>query len=53
MVDGDGCGGEAGAGDDAATSVTLEPGSVLLMAGDAQEEFLHRLPLDEGSAPVR
>ena len=34
------------------TSIALEPGSVLLMAGDAQEEFLHRVPLPE-NAPDR
>lgn len=33
-------------------SLTLEPGSVLLMAGDAQEEYLHRLPLPD-DAPER
>jgi alkylated DNA repair dioxygenase AlkB len=34
-------------------SITLDPGSVLLMAGDVQEEFLHRLPLSEENSPER
>eukprot|EP00656_Telonema_subtile_P006132 TRINITY_DN12815_c0_g2_i2.p1 TRINITY_DN12815_c0_g2~~TRINITY_DN12815_c0_g2_i2.p1 ORF type:complete len:228 (-),score=28.38 TRINITY_DN12815_c0_g2_i2:259-942(-) len=34
--------------DDTEVTVVMEPGSVLLMAGDVQEEWQHRLPLKEG-----
>mmetsp|Transcript_13074 Transcript_13074/g.25037 ORF Transcript_13074/g.25037 Transcript_13074/m.25037 type:complete len:104 (+) Transcript_13074:978-1289(+) len=38
---------------DTTMSVSLEPGSALLMAGDTQEHWLHRLPDTGAGMPVR
>lgn len=38
---------------DEIAALKLEPGSVLLMTGDAQDKFEHELPLDGGADPPR